>query len=104
MMSALLGIVSRAFSQNRSLSSIAIDMNKARSDDQIRIEQIRSIYRTSAPGVLTTLVSVFVLTVGLIHIDAATRPRASIFLSIMFVQSIARLLLYRAYLRAGSGQ
>jgi signal transduction histidine kinase/ActR/RegA family two-component response regulator len=79
-------------------------MNKTRSEDQIRVEQIRSIYRTSFPGIVTTLVSVFVLTGGLIHIDAATGPRAFVVLTIMFVQSSVRLLLYRAYLRAGSGQ
>jgi signal transduction histidine kinase/CheY-like chemotaxis protein len=73
-----------------------------RSADQVRIEQVRSIFRTGAPGVLTTLISVFVLTLGLVHIDAATRPRAIIFLTIMLAQSGARLLLYRAYLRAAS--
>ncbi len=74
-------------------------MNTTRSEDQIRTEQVRSIYRTGAPGILTTLISVFVLTAGLVHIDAATRPRAIVFLSAMLVQACARLLLYRAYLR-----
>ena len=76
-------------------------MNRAGTGDQIRIEQIRSIYRTTTPGTLTTLVTVFVLTAGLVYLDPAIRSRASVFLTIMFVQSIARLGLYHAYARFG---
>jgi len=75
-------------------------MNTQHAQEQLRIEQIRSVFRTGAPGVLTTLISVFVLTLGLVRIDAATGPRALIFLTVMFVQSTSRLLLYRIYLRA----
>src|SRR5689334_15877608 len=67
--------------------------------EQIRIEQVRSAYRNSAPGTLTTLITMFVLTGGLIYIDAAAKSRAAIFLAVMFVQSAARLVLYRAYAR-----
>jgi signal transduction histidine kinase len=74
-------------------------MAKMHTLEQIRIEQIRSIYRNSTPGTLTTLITVFVLTVGLVYIDAAAKPRAQIFLVIMFVQSAVRLALYRAYPR-----
>lgn len=70
-----------------------------RIDDQIRIEQIRSIYRTGKPGLVTTLVAVFVLTAGLVYIDAASASRAVIFLTIMLVQTTWRLLVYRAYAR-----
>src|SRR5438309_12040883 len=76
-------------------------MNRAGTGDQIRIEQIRSIYRTTTPGTLTTLISVFVLTAGLVYLDPAVRSRAIVFLTIMFVQSIARLCLYHAYSRIG---
>lgn len=72
-------------------------MSNAGMSEQIRIEQIRSIYRTTAPGTLTTLVTVFVLTGGLVYIDAASRSRAIVFLTIMFTQSVARLVLYRLY-------
>jgi signal transduction histidine kinase/CheY-like chemotaxis protein len=65
--------------------------------EQIRMEQIRSVYSTTAPGTLTTLVTVFVLTGGLVYIDAATRSQAIVFLTVMFVQSAARLTLYRLY-------
>lgn len=77
-------------------------MNTLRVPDKVRIEQIRSVFKTGAPGVFTTLISVFVLTLGLVRIDAATGPRALIFLTVMFVQSTSRLLLYRAYGRASS--
>src|SRR5262249_9135212 len=63
------------------------------------IEQIRSIYRNTTPGTVTTLVCVTVLTGGLVYINAAVTSRAEIFLTIMFVQTIARLFLYHAYLR-----
>src|SRR5579862_1154515 len=77
-------------------------MNTLHSWEQLRIEQIRSVFRTGGPGVLMTLISVFVLTLGLIRIDAATAPRALIFLAVMFVQSAARLLFYRTFLRSGT--
>ena len=71
--------------------------------EQIRIEQVRSIYRNSTPGTTATLVAVFVLTCGLVYIDAASRPKAAIFLAIMLVQTAVRLLLYRAYSRVAQG-
>jgi two-component system, sensor histidine kinase len=74
-------------------------MTKTLPGDQVRIEQIRSIYSNSAPGGVTTLITVFVLTIGLVYIDAAARPKATIFLVIMFGQSAARLLLYYAHSR-----
>jgi signal transduction histidine kinase/CheY-like chemotaxis protein len=74
-------------------------MAKMHTSDQIRIEQIRSVYRNSTPGTLTTLITIFVLTGGLVHIDAAAKARAEIFLAVMFVQSFIRLALYRAYSR-----
>jgi two-component system, sensor histidine kinase len=72
-----------------------------RSEDAVRIEQVRSIYRTAVPGITTTLFTVFVLTCGLVYMDTASQPRAIVFLSIMFVQSAARLALFRAYLSGG---
>jgi signal transduction histidine kinase/CheY-like chemotaxis protein len=74
-------------------------MTEAITIEQLRLEQIRAVYRTTAPGTFTTLVSVFVLTCGLVYIDATTRLRAIIFLSIMFVQSVARLTLYHTFAR-----
>jgi signal transduction histidine kinase/CheY-like chemotaxis protein len=74
-------------------------MTKMLTGDQIRIEQIRSIYSNSAPGGVTTLITVFVLTIGLVYIDAASRSKATIFLAIMFAQSAARLLLYYVHSR-----
>src|SRR5262249_45415649 len=79
-------------------------MTTTRIDDPIRMEQIRSIYRTSTPGTVTTLVAVSVLTGGLVYIDATTRARAMIFLSIMVAQTTVRLFLYHAYLRAGKAR
>ena len=72
-----------------------------RGDDAVRIEQIRSIYRTSIPGTVGTLVAVFVLTGGLAYMDATTRAKATVFLSIMLLQTTVRMFLYRAYLRDG---
>jgi two-component system, sensor histidine kinase len=71
----------------------------SRIDDPIRIEQIRSIYRTGKPGLVTTLVAVFVLTAGLVYIDAASTFRAAVFLSVMILQTGWRLLVYRSYAR-----
>jgi hypothetical protein len=76
-------------------------MTRADTGDQIRLEQIRSIYRTTTPGTLTTLITVFVLTAGLVYLDPAIRSRAIVFLTAMFVQSSARLGLYHAYSRVG---
>ena len=74
-------------------------MTETISFEQLRLEQIRAVYRTTAPGTFTTLVSVFILTCGLVYIDATTRWHATIFLSIMFVQSVARLGLYHTFAR-----
>lgn len=40
-----------------------------------------------------------VLTIGLVYIDAADKTRASVFLGLMFAQTAARILLFRAYSR-----
>ncbi len=74
-------------------------MTTMQAGEQVRIEQIRSIYRNSAPGTITTLITVTVLTVGLVYMDAAARSRATIFVAAMFVQTFARLYLYYAYSR-----
>jgi signal transduction histidine kinase/ActR/RegA family two-component response regulator len=67
--------------------------------EQIRLEQIRAIYRNSAPGTVTTLITVAVLTAGLVYIDAAARSKSTIFIAVMFLQTSARLALYYAYSR-----
>ncbi|MEJ0036078.1 MAG: hybrid sensor histidine kinase/response regulator [Gammaproteobacteria bacterium] len=67
--------------------------------DPIRIEQIRSIYRNSGPGMITTFVTVAVLTGGLVYIQAAALTKALIFVGAMLVQTSARLLLLRAFAR-----
>jgi two-component system, sensor histidine kinase len=71
--------------------------------DQVGREQIRTIFHNSAPGLITTLVTVFVLTLGLIRIDATTLSRGVVFLAIMLAQSSFRLLMYRAYRRVEEG-
>jgi signal transduction histidine kinase/CheY-like chemotaxis protein len=76
-------------------------MSKRPIAEQVRIAQIRAIYRNSVPGNITTLISVFLLTCGLVYLDAATRTQAAVFLSIMLVQSMARLALMHAFLRGG---
>jgi two-component system, sensor histidine kinase len=67
--------------------------------DPIRIEQIRSIYRNSTPGVVTTYVTVCVLTGALVYIEAAALTKALIFLTAMSLQTGARLTLYRFFAR-----
>src|SRR4029078_9769875 len=67
--------------------------------EQVRVEQIRAIYRNSTPGTVTTLITVTVLTIGLVFIDAAARTKATIFIAIMFLQSGLRLWLYSAHSR-----
>jgi len=71
--------------------------------DQIGREQIRTIFHNSAPGLVTTLVTVFILTFGLIRIDATTLSRGGVFMAIMLAQSSLRLLMYRAYRRVEDG-
>jgi signal transduction histidine kinase/CheY-like chemotaxis protein len=68
--------------------------------EQVRVEQIRAIYRNSTPGTVTTLITVTVLTIGLVYIDAAARTKAMIFIAIMFVQTGMRLYLYYAHSRS----
>jgi signal transduction histidine kinase/CheY-like chemotaxis protein len=80
---------------------LRITESKKRTTDPVRIEQIRAIYRNSVPGNITTLISVSVLTCGLAYVDGATRVQAAVFLSIMLLQTSARLTLMRAYLRGG---
>jgi signal transduction histidine kinase/CheY-like chemotaxis protein len=74
-------------------------MTQTVSAGQIRIEQIRSIYRTTGPGTFSTLVTVFMLTGGMIYIGAATWSRAGVFLAVMFIQAVARLALIHRFLR-----
>lgn len=76
-------------------------MSKMPIAEQVRIAQIRAIYRNSVPGNITTLISVFLLTCGLVYLDAATRTQATVFLSIMLVQATARFALMHAFLRGG---
>jgi signal transduction histidine kinase/CheY-like chemotaxis protein len=71
--------------------------------DQIGREQIRTIFHNSAPGLVTTLVTVFILTFGLIRIDATTLSRGVVFMGTMLAQSSLRLLMYRAYRRIEDG-
>ena len=66
-------------------------MTRTDPDEQIRFEQIKAIYTNSQPGVITTLITVTVLTGAMVLIDAAPRSSALVFLSIMWVQSLARL-------------
>ena len=70
--------------------------------DPIRIEQIRSIYRNSAPGVITTYVTVCVLSGALVYIQAAALTKALIFIGAMTAQTAARLTLYRFFGRRAS--
>src|SRR5687768_7110521 len=73
-------------------------MSKMPMDEQVRIAQIHAIYRNTVPGNITTLITVFLLTCGLVYLDAATRTQATVFLSIMLLQSTARFALMYAFL------
>jgi signal transduction histidine kinase/CheY-like chemotaxis protein len=74
-------------------------MTRTQTRDQIRIEQIRSIYRNSTPSVITTLITVCVLTGALVYIDAAPSSKAAVVIAAMCAQTFARLALYRAFAR-----
>src|SRR5512142_2622916 len=74
-----------------------------RFEDHVGRELVRTIFHNSAPGLTTTLITVFVLTLGLIRIDATTLSRGAVFLAIMLTQSSLRLLMYRAYRRVEDG-
>jgi len=65
--------------------------------ERIRREQIRTIYNNTPPGMVTTLITVVVLTVGLVYIDAAVRFNAAIFVAAMCVQTAGRMYLYHRY-------
>lgn len=67
--------------------------------DQIRYEQIKSVFRTSMPGIVTTLITVTVLIGAMVLIDAASRTKALVVIAVMWVQSAARLYLLHAYSR-----
>ncbi|MEJ1965363.1 MAG: hybrid sensor histidine kinase/response regulator [Gammaproteobacteria bacterium] len=71
--------------------------------DPIRIEQIRSIYRNSPPGNITTFITVTVLTGGLVFINAAALYKAMVFIAAMFVQTSARLSIFYLYSRIARG-
>lgn len=74
-------------------------MTGAHTDDPIYIERIRATFRTSFPGLATTYLTTVVLTWGLVRLDAAATSRAVVFLTVMSVQTIARMLLLRAFTR-----
>jgi signal transduction histidine kinase/CheY-like chemotaxis protein len=82
-------------SGNEALAKIA----GMQAGDPIRIEQTRSIYRNSAPGLLTTYVTVTVLSGALVFIEAAALIKALIFIGAMTVQTGVRLVLYREFAR-----
>jgi signal transduction histidine kinase/CheY-like chemotaxis protein len=67
--------------------------------ERIRAEQIRSIYRNTPPGLLSTLVAVATLTGVLVYIDAAAPGRAALLVAAMALQTGARFCLYHAYSR-----
>src|SRR5262245_42199704 len=69
--------------------------------EQLRIEQIRAIYRNSVPGDLTILVAVVLLMSGLAYIHAATPRQHTLFLLMVLVQAAGRLALMHAYSRGG---
>ncbi len=65
--------------------------------DPIRIEQTRSIYRNSAPGLITTYVTVS-RAVRRARVHRSGDPHQDlIFISVMTLQTGARLVLYRAF-------
>jgi signal transduction histidine kinase/ActR/RegA family two-component response regulator len=74
-------------------------MTRKDAAEQIRTEQIKAIYNSSPPGLVTTLISLTVLTGAMVAIDAASRTTAAVFLGIMWVQSLARLGLVHVYSR-----
>lgn len=67
--------------------------------DRIRAEQIRTIYRNAPPGLLMTLVALSVMTGAFVYIEPSLRDDAVIFMLVMIAQTVARLLLQRAYSR-----
>jgi signal transduction histidine kinase/ActR/RegA family two-component response regulator len=68
--------------------------------DRIRIEQIRSIYRNTTPGMIATLIAVCVLTGVFVYIGAADADKAAVFVGVMTLQTLPRLWLQRRYARA----
>jgi two-component system, sensor histidine kinase len=72
-------------------------MNTAVPLDRVRAAQVRSIYRNTTPGMVATLVATTALTAGLTYLGAATPWKAIVFVAVMFIQTGARLALYRAY-------
>lgn len=67
--------------------------------DRICAEQIRTIYRNTPPGLLMTLVATSVMTGAFVYIDPSLRDGAIVFIAAMMAQTVARLLLQRAFVR-----
>jgi signal transduction histidine kinase len=65
--------------------------------ERIRAEQIKSIYRNASPGMVATLVAVAALTGLLVYLNVTGVSRAVLFISLMTLQTVARLILYRSY-------
>jgi signal transduction histidine kinase/CheY-like chemotaxis protein len=69
--------------------------------ERIRAEQIRTIYRNTMPGMLMTLLAVTVMTLAFVYIDASLRAKAGLFMTLMVIQTLARLWLHRVFARTG---
>lgn len=74
-------------------------MSEVVRNERIRAEQIRTIYRNTLPGMLMTLAAASVMTLTFVYIDPSLRAKASLFMALMAVQTLARLGLHRAFAR-----
>ena len=68
--------------------------------DRVRAAQIRSIYRNTPPGMLSTAAAVICFMAVLAYIGAVETRTASLFVFLVSAQAGLRLMLYRAYRRS----
>lgn len=68
--------------------------------DRVRAAQIRSIYRNTPPGLLATSVTLAGFTAVVVYLDLVSMQGAVVLLAVILAQTVARLLLARAYRRS----
>jgi signal transduction histidine kinase/CheY-like chemotaxis protein len=68
-------------------------------NDRLRAEQIRTIYKNTAPGMLVTLAAATVMAVAFVYLDPALQGGAVLFVALMTIQTLARLWLHHLYAR-----
>lgn len=68
--------------------------------DRVRAAQIRSIYRNTPPGLLATSITLAGFTAVLVYLGLVSMQGAVVLLAVILAQTVARLLLARAYRRS----